>query len=191
MFLIQSELEHALWTYDSELIGCPRRNRATSNLPPPWSFMRGNGILRAVGTPYKVDSPVGPFTVYHRTDPEFGYYVLMFRGGARKPWWEEDAKLLSALVKNGELAADGTMIISELDSQLHFHYVPALNEDESKKLVADAVQRWQSNGRINKSSPRANAYCFRCPIKAACDELDLQSGSTSDWPEGYIPGLRS
>ena len=145
-----------------------------------------------LGQRVHIDAPFGIFAAWTRTAQSGDRWLLLFRGGRPMPWWREDALLLAALVTTySNLGVKGVAIVEELDSQLTVEYIEALEAGEAQLLVGEALSRWTRKSRLNKSSPRARAVCPHCPVKQPCDQLDLETGATQDWPLGLPVSARS
>jgi hypothetical protein len=149
-----------------------------------WRNIRGDAILSAIGMRGAIVVPsVGTFEIYL-----YGEWLLQFRGGRHKPWWDGDCKLLVAIVNaHSVLHLRGACIIEELDGALSEYYVEAPVGDEAQQLVAHALQAWQTEGRIPKNSPRAYV-CHFCAAKRSCDATDVERQETHDWPPAYRAG---
>lgn len=174
------ELREKTLTRHPGVLGCPRRNR----LDPaqPWRWARGNSLLALLGERVSIEAPFGVFDAFYRAAPE-GDWLLQFRGGKPQPWWADDALLLAALVLvHSSLNPVGVSTISELDSQLHTHYLGSPATDEAFRLAEEAMQLWMRSGRIAKDSPRGKAICPYCSVRNPCLMRDLELGETQDWP---------
>jgi len=138
----------------------------------------------------EVVTPAGTFETY----VAFGWYkvgecvVLTFRGGRWKPWWDDDLRLLAALVTRYHYPVTGVVALNELDGELREHYVSAPSSEWADEAIRKAIERWEGSQRIPKNSDRAKSYCLYCPVKARCDALDLEKGDTNDWPPDYRVG---
>lgn len=172
-------------TRDSEVLGCPRRNR-WSGQRKLWRILRGNTILAALGTRVTFDTAIGPVDVFIRDTT-----LLAYRGGKWKSWWIEDLTLLLALCHMSGINVIQAALLQELDSKLTTHYIGAPPHEEAGRLVSAAIERWRSEARIPKNSGRAAVTCPWCPVKAACDAKDLERGETADWPSDYRIGAGS
>jgi len=178
------KLKRLLTTRESELVGCTRRNRLAHDLPVPWRFMRGNSLLAVLAMKIRMNTPIGEIDVFYEA-PD----LLAFRGGTWKPWWNEDFRLLAAialLYLSGNVR--GVHVFQELDGELSERYVDAPSLGEAQGLVQDALEKWRAFARIPKNGPRGFASCPHCPVKRACDALDLEQGATNDWPVDYTAG---
>jgi hypothetical protein len=173
-------IQQSLSTSRTPLLGCPRQNLWS---PQEYRDYRGEALLAAVGSKCQIDTPYGSLDFYM-----YGPWVLQFRGGYKKPWWDEDVTLLCAIVSRWcSIQPDGVIIIQELDGKLSQYYVDAPSADTARALVDAAIKRLTAEDRISKSSPRAS-ICRHCLVKKACDALDLERGQTQDWPKGYVIG---
>lgn len=165
------------------LVGCPRQNVWAPE--QPWRFTRGNALLAALGTKITISWPFGVFDVYvAKPDHDPSWVVLMFRGGEWRPWWEDDARLLGALVLlYSHLDPKQIAILIENRGDLTARYISIPEVDEARRLVADALVGWPGNPppRIARDTPRAQAVCPRCPVLAQCEASDLETGATGDW----------
>lgn len=174
-----------------QVLGCVRRNvlgRAEGQLE--WRFLRGNALLLLLGTRRMVRVKGLPDFEVIRGDAQ---QTLLFRGGQRQPWWDEDAKLLMALQMQANFGCGGgCIIVQELDGQLKEWYVAPPSQEEAQNLYREAVEAWRNRSRIAKSSVRARvALCPHCPVKRTCDLMDLEAGETSDWPSPQTGSSKS
>lgn len=177
---ILPQLQKTLTTEPCPFLGCVRSNKWGAL---KWRNLRGDALLSVLGEKWCIITPFGDFHVY-----VYGPHLLQFRGGAWRQWWEEDCKLLCALVSSfASLQPDGVIILQEVDSELQEHYVAAPQYDIGKQLVDSALQQWQVDGRIAKNSPRA-AMCTYCSVKRRCDAKDLEERATTDWPDNWKIG---
>jgi hypothetical protein len=163
------------------MIGCVRQNLWRQE---QWKDYRGDSLLSVLGLRTPVDTPVGPFDVYMHDR-----FILQFRGGARKPWLDDDCRTLCALVDRfSSLQPYGVIVLQELDGKLSEYYIDAPSAEDAKFLVDQAIEQWSIEGRIPKNSYRAAVICKRCPAKRRCDAHDLANGQTGDWPKDYRAG---
>ena len=141
-------------------------------------MLRGNAILHIIAEKLSVEAGTGAFDVYHRAP-----FLITFRGGKWKPWWEDDIQLLAALVVTySDISTEGTLVIHELDGDVTLRYIPLPPNVEA--LVNRATTDWNpdtTRSRISKKSGRAAVLCKYCPIRSECARLDLEYGMTEDW----------
>lgn len=173
-------LERQLAVVPPPFLGCARQRRLVETRP--WSLARMNALLYVAGQLAVVYWREHHFDVFlSRVDP---FTLLMVRGGSWQNWWVEDAHALIAVVNaNSNLQVRGVEVIHELDSKLHARYVEAPTEAEARRITS-MLESWHPDTRLVKNSPRAWVACNRCPVRRACDALDLEQGQTADWPGG-------
>jgi len=149
-----------------------------------WRNYRGNAILKVLATgKARHSSPLGDFELYIRYP-----YILQFRGGKKKPWWESEVQKLLALTSGTEKAFyEGCILIQELDGELHEHYIVSPSPAEAAQIVLGLTERAEDLHRIMKNSQQAY-MCRFCTVKRQCDALDLERGETDDWPSDYVAG---
>ena len=181
-----AELRQTLLAAEPTIVGCARRNKLTADIIPKWRNLRGSTVLACCGYKIVAETPVGPVDVWMREDTDGLPTPLAFRGGTWKSWWEEDLRLLGALVRlYVHREAHRVTVLHEVDSELSLKYIPIPSEMEASSLVREGIQRYQENVRIAKDSPRGLAWCPHCPVRRQCDLIDLETNQTADWPESY------
>ena len=125
-------------------------------------MLRGNAILHIIAEKRPVDTGTGVFDVYHR--PPF---LVTFRGGKWKPWWEDDIQLVAALaITHSDIEFDGTIVLHELDGDVTLKYIPSPPNVEA--LVQTATSQWdpeEVHYRIPKDGARAAVLCKYCPVQ--------------------------
>lgn len=179
--MILDELQTKLYLRQSELIGCPRRNRWIEE-PQLWRFLRGNAlVLLSADDVAVVETPVGFVDIPVHYTAEGPAEIIQFRGGKWKAWWEEDIQLLlSIALIYSELNPPGCVVIHEDQGDLTTKYIQS-EPANAQGLVEAALKRWERFNRIAKNSSRAYVVCPYCPVKERCDAEDLQTGATADW----------
>jgi len=163
------------------LVGCPRQNVWAPERA--WRYVRGNAVLSAIGTKLTISAPFGAFDIYATRDDR-GWIVLQFRGGEWRPWFEDDAKLLGALILlYSDLRPSQIAFILENRGALTARYISPPEADDARRLVADALAGWPGDPppRIAKNTPRARVLCPYCPAYTRCQAADLETGATGDW----------
>jgi len=173
-------LQKTLTTEPCPFLGCVRANKWAA---AKWRNLRGDALLAALSEKWLINTPFGDFHIY-----VYGPHIVQFRGGQWRQWWDDDCKLLCALVATfSSLQPDGVIILQEVDSELTEYYVAAPHYEEGKQLVEQALAQWKVDGRIAKNSPRA-AMCTYCSVKRRCDAKDLEEGATKDWDPNWKIG---
>ncbi len=171
------ELKQKFLSTECPLVGCMRQNAWSARTR--WQDYRGKAILMALGKMQHHHSDLcGDYDTY-----AYGDYLLQYRGGHKKVWWEHDITKLLAVTQ----IYVGCILIQEVDGELHQHYIPAPSQEEAKHLLLALRERWSSLERIAKNTQRAY-MCRYCPVKARCDALDVEQGQTDDWPDHYKAG---
>src|SRR5512135_1199112 len=157
------------------LTGCLRKNRLTENETPTWRDVRADALLSVLGARQVFPGPnnTPPWEAYVRAP-----YLITFRGGNWKEWWQKDLEVLAALARS--IGLHGVVVLHEFAGALNIVYIqcPA----DHLALIEKAVSEWQRSDRINKSSPQGRAWCRFCPVSSACMQIDLERGQTDDWP---------
>lgn len=172
-----AEIKHDTDLEPCKLIGCMRKNAWVDE---SWRDYRGNALLKLLSNvTIELDSPAGYFEVYARMP-----YLLQFRGGHRKVWWDHDIKKILALAKH----LQGCILIQEVDGNLHQHYIESPSTSEAESIVLAMREKWEGLERIAKNTQRAHVMCHHCPVKKRCDALDLERNQTDDWPKDYHVG---
>lgn len=170
------------------LTGCARQRKLTrDDRPTTWRTVRGDAVLRCLGTRTQIDTEVGPFDAFIAAVAN-GELMLVFRAGREQPWWQEDIEVQMACAQLAGATITGTLLIQELDSELTFRYFDCLDLTKARTLVDAATERFNTTARIAKNGARGRGQCPHCPVKAKCDFIDLSKGENLDWPKGYVPG---
>uniref|UniRef100_A0A6M3JNL4 PD-(D/E)XK nuclease superfamily protein n=1 Tax=viral metagenome TaxID=1070528 RepID=A0A6M3JNL4_9ZZZZ len=189
---LRRHLEQALFTKQSVLVGCSRQNIMREDaVEQTWRFMRGNALLHLVSTKLLVTTPIDEFHIYYTPAfPGNKIDILHFRGGKTKGWWQLDFEMTAALVETyTNMKVAGSLLLREVDGELHVEYFQYRGNGGSIQQATQAIEQFKTKpSRINKSSGRASVLCKFCPVKAACDSLDLTDNDTQDWPKGYAVG---
>lgn len=181
------ELIDRLSVTPCNLVGCVRQNLLLADAPEDYRNIRGNALLALIGERVLLDAPSGAFHVF-TFDEGNGPVLLLFRGGKPKPWWDEDARVLLAVVNTYGFRCYEAVILYELDSRLYSYRVPAPSTEMAKSIIAERALKYRTFARISKKTYRGRVICSHCPVKAECDRVDMERNETSDWPEGYQPG---
>jgi len=172
-------LADALTMRPFRLMGCPRRNVWRGS----WRSDVGAAVMPIVGTKQSV--------VWEGEAVDFysflgGQYLLLWRAGPWRKWWQDDARLLVGMVYAcSSIEPMGVCILHEVDGQTLTTYVEC-PKDRSLESYQDALTAWRAGGankppRIAKDTDRAYRVCYRCPVRRRCDALDIELGETADW----------
>lgn len=164
-----------------------RRNRA-SGTPQTWGYIRGNALLELVAEKILVETPLGPFITYWRQDPDIGPALVVVRAGTPKPWWYDDLDQLLLLNRLFGRHAGSAIILHENDGNLKVLVHKGLLHKDDRAMFESLALSYEGDKRLDKRGYRATVQCPRCPIKAACDALDIENGEQQDWPNGYQAG---
>jgi hypothetical protein len=170
-------------------VGCMRRNVWSG---VPWSHARGNAVLQATGAlAYVVSGLYSHGEVYILDD-----WLLLWRAGAWKEYWENDARELAALVMS-EHKLGGVAVVWEYNGRLRVREFSAPQEAEQNDLLRRMKERagnWNGDPdseppppRVRKDGPRRGG-CFYCPVKARCDAMDRIFSQCDDWASDYHTG---
>ena len=156
------------------LLGCKRRNHLSESAPQ-WRNVRADTLLAKVASKRVFPGPHGtpPWEAYTRFP-----YIITFRGGSWKEWWDKDLQTLAALAKSAGL--EGVVVIHEVAGNIQFVYIQCPANYQS--LILEAATDWLHANRINRSSQQGYAWCPHCPVLTKCMELDVSNGQTADWP---------
>ncbi len=159
------------------LLGCPRRNVLSQRV---WRSDVGAAVCALVGRRESVEWEGNPVDFYQAPD---GGTLLLWRGGPWRDWWMEDAILLVGMVRAvSNIRATGVYVLHEVDGATRVRYVgtPAR---EAERVYTDMMVRWRSGAlpRIRRDGDRAEATCWRCPVRKKCVAMDIEAGDTSDW----------
>jgi hypothetical protein len=174
------KLEDAL-RLEQPLMGCHRRNVWDGGDPAPYSLVKGNAILLALGAQrIKFITPVGP-----SEHLRLGDRLITFRAGYWQDYWKEDIAIEIAIAHqySGLKGLSTTGLIAwENKGRLQ---IIEVKTKEFKIDVISLVSSFLSAGRISKSGQRALRVCHHCPVKRRCDTYDVKLGQDKDWHTNY------
>ena len=172
-------LADALTMRPFRLMGCPRRNVWRG----AWRSDVGAAVMPIVGDKASAawEGEAVDFYMVRGAN-----YVLLWRAGPWRKWWQEDARLIVGMIHaRTSLSPEGVCILHEVDGQTLTTYVEC-PKDRSLDVYQDALTAWRAGGtnkppRIAKDTDRAYRVCYRCPVRRRCEALDIELGHTADW----------